>query len=67
MSKKSIFVTGDIANDYFLIRGKRFFSDDKNQGHKGTHYSHHKGGAYLICEFLEAISDQKNQFKNRAN
>jgi len=51
---KSIFVTGDIANDYFLIRGKRFYSDDQNP--EGTHYIHHRGGAYLIFDLLKSIS-----------
>lgn len=54
---KSIFITGDIANDYFLVKGKRFYSDDQNQ--KGTHFNHHKGGAHLIYEFLNKISDAR--------
>lgn len=56
MSTKNVFITGDIANDYFLVRGKRFYSDDQNPEHKGTHYAHHRGGAYLIYKFLSEIS-----------
>jgi len=56
---KSIYITGDIANDYFLIRGKRFYSDDKNPVNKGTHYAHHKGGAYLVNEFLTEIAETR--------
>ena len=53
---KKIFVTGDIANDYFLVKGERFFTDDENLDHKGTHYVRHNGGASLIFELLDAIS-----------
>jgi len=54
MTTKRIFVTGDIANDYFLVRGKRMYSDDQN--FEGTIFNHHRGGAYLIFDFLKAIS-----------
>jgi hypothetical protein len=51
-----IFITGDIAMDYFLIRGKRFYSDDPANGLPGTHFAGLKGGAHIIFEFLKEIS-----------
>ena len=59
METKKIFITGDIANDYFLIRGNRFNSDDQNTSHKGTHYAWRKGGAYIIFEFLKEIAKSR--------
>jgi hypothetical protein len=56
VNKKSFFITGDIANDYFLVRGKRFYSDDSNEG---TRYIHHRGGAWLIFEFADEIRKLK--------
>jgi len=51
-----IFITGDIAMDYFLIRGKRFYSDDQAHDLPGTHFAGLKGGAHIIFEFLKEIS-----------
>jgi len=59
METKKIFITGDIANDYFLIRGNRFYSDDQNTAHRGTHYAWRKGGAHIIFEFLKEIAKSR--------
>jgi len=58
----SIYITGDIANDYFLIRGRRFYSDDQTEG---TTYIHHRGGAWLIYEFLDEIRKVKESLRDK--
>lgn len=61
MTKNSrhIYVAGDIAHDYFLYRGNRFFSDDNDLSKAGTHFAQSNGGAYLIYEMLQKISETK--------
>lgn len=56
MGTKSIYVTGDIANDYFLIQGERFFANDHNPNHIGTRIEYHKGGAHFLTQILEHFS-----------
>ncbi len=56
---KRIYVTGDIARDFFLFRGNKFYSDDMDKNKPGTNWVHHNGGAFLIYEFLHHIAEQR--------
>jgi hypothetical protein len=58
-NSRHIYVTGDIAHDFFLYRGNRFYSDDNEISKTGTQYEQHNGGAYLIYEMLKRISEIK--------
>lgn len=58
-NSKHVYVTGDIAHDFFLYRGNRFYSDDNDLNKAGTHFEQYNGGAYLIYEMLKKISETK--------
>ena len=60
-------MTGDIAIDYFLYRGNRFFSDDNELNKAGTHFAQSNGGAYLIYEMLKKISETKKSKSGEDN